>query len=315
MKSWFASALLFLSFNGFADTINEVIQFQVMGRGAPSMPLQAELRIPPQAQPPYKTVILQHSSGPNVNLLTFKGRTDNVAHTVGLEALKRGYAVIFTDSFTPREIHVSHRVGSKEIGARELSQDLFFLVRHISLDPRFDKNNLFFFGHSLGGSLAREVSYPQLWTRARWLSHQPTPFKAVVASAPGCHLSRVGVVAQPLKIIVGQDDDWTPAAPCVEFVQEQQALGASRIEIELIPKLGHTYSSYGTSWNSQAISFRGCTQKRVQFTEDGRFMQGNDVFDYNEYKKRCHTVGATSMGPGDMVPAVAVKVLNYFDGF
>jgi hypothetical protein len=165
MKSWFASALLLLSFNGFANTINEVIRFQTMGFGLPPMQLQAELRIPPQAQPPYKTVILQHSSGPNVNLLTFKGRTDNVAHTVGLEALKRGYAVIFTDSF------------------------------------------------------------------------------------------------------------------------------------------------------SQAISFRGCTQKRVQFTEDGRFMQGEDVFDYNEYKKRCHIVGATSMGPGDMVPAVAVKVLNYFDGF
>lgn len=315
MKTWLASLLFFLSASGFAETINEVIRFQTLGRGVPPMSIQAELRIPPKAQPPYKTVILQHSSGPTINLMTFNGRTDNVAHIVGLEALKRGYAVIFTDSFTPREIEVSHRVGSKEIGARELSQDLFFLVRHISSDPRFNTNNLFFFGHSLGGSLALEVSYQQLWRRARWLSHQPTPFKAVVASAPGCHITRVGVIAQPLKIFVGQDDDWTPAAPCVDFVKEQQALGAIGIEIELIPKVGHSYSSYGTSWNSQAISFRGCTHKRVQLTEDGRFKQGDEVFDHNEYKKRCHTVGATSMGPGDRVSAVAMNVLNYFDGF
>lgn len=303
---FFASSL-------YAETTNEVIRFQATGFGFPPIDLQAELRVPINAKLPYKTIILQHSSGPTESLLTFKGRTDSVALRVGQEALKRGYAVIFTDSFTPRDLQVSHRVGSRNLDSRELTRDLFFLVKEIYSDPRIDIKNLFFFGHSLGGSAAREVSYPQTWTRASWLVDKPTPFNAVASSAPGCHVNRIGLIGQPMKIFIGAKDDWTPAQPCVDFVSEQQGLGATQVEIELIPRTGHSYSSHGTSWNAQAISFRGCAAKRVVVTNDGRFMQGDEVFDHNEFRRRCHTRGATSRGPGDLVPLVADKVLTYFD--
>jgi len=312
-KRWFAGLFWFVASNLYAETINEVIRFQAMGSGRPPIDLQAELRIPTNAKPPYKTIILQHSSGPNEKLLTFNGRTDRIALTVGQEAAKRGYAVIYTDSFTPRDIERSHRIDSKDFDSRELIRDLFFLVRKINLDPRLDKNNLFLFGHSLGGSAAREVSYSQTWSRARWLGSKQTPFNAVVSSAPGCHINRVGVIRQPMKIIIGEKDDWTPAEPCLDFVKEQRALGSTEVEIELIPNTGHSYSSHGTSWNAQAVSFRGCSSKRVVVREDGRYVQGEEVFDHNEYKKRCHTRGATSFGPGDLEPAVAEKVLSYFD--
>ncbi len=307
--------LLALSFAVQAETINEAISFESRGRRGEAISLKAELRIPKGGTPPFKVIILQHSSGPDVPLKTFNGKTDGIARLVGDMAVKRNYAVIFTDSFTPRGMKESHRIDSEDIGSRDIVRDLVVLLRTIRSDPRLDKSQTYFFGHSLGGAVARDVSYPEIWDRARWLNGRPTPFRAVVASAPGCHLNREGSVGQPLKIFVGADDDWTPAKSCVAYIESQKDLGAPDVEIEVIPNVGHTYSSTGTSWHARAISFRGCVESPVTMRRDGRFFQAGVEITYEEYVRRCNTQGATSRGPSDKASLVATQALDFFEKF
>ena len=313
MKKIFILFGFFFSLPLLAESINELLIFQVGGQNNQIEQRKSELRIPPNFTPPYKTIIIQHSSGPEIPLTTFNGRTDGIALKIGEQALLRNYAVIYTDAFTPREITLSHRVGSKEIQSLDIVRDIRFLVRSLQSDLRIDINNLFFFGHSLGGSVARDVSYPSTWSQARWLRGKATPFKAVAASAPGCHISRDGKLGQPFKIFIGSDDDWTPPKPCLAFIEDQKNNGVTFSDIEIIKGVGHSYSTRDTRWNDQAISFRGCSNSRVTSLGNGKFKQKDELFDYQEYKKRCHTIGATSGGPGDKVDELARKVLDYFD--
>lgn len=315
MKFILTIVALALSLAAQAETINELLVYESRSPRGEVLRLMAEIRLPKNGTPPFKLIVLQHSSGPNVPLTTFKGQTDSVAAVVGEMAVRRNYAVIYTDSFAPRGMRETHRIDSEEIGSREISRDLIALMREIYRSARFDKENLFFFGHSLGGSLAREVSHPDTWERARWLGGRPTPFRAVVSSAPGCHLNREGLPGQPLMIVVGAEDDWTPARPCVIYVDSLKALGAKDVAVELIPNAGHTYSTSGTSWNARAISFRGCIDNPVTLMKRGRLVQGGVEITVNEYRNRCHTQGATSRGLEDKVPLVASKALDFFARF
>jgi hypothetical protein len=129
----------------------------------------------------------------------------------------------------------------------------------------------------------------------------------VAASAPGCHISRDGKLGQPFKIFIGSDDDWTPPKPCLAFIEDQKNNGVTFSDIEIIKGVGHSYSTRDTRWNDQAISFRGCSNSRVTSLGNGKFKQKDELFDYQEYKKRCHTIGATSGGPGDKVDELARK--------
>lgn len=315
MKRFIFLFLTFISSPLLAESKNELLLFQVGGPNNQVEQRKSELRMPTNSKPPFKTIIIQHSSGPDTPLLTFNGRTDSVALKIGEQALALNYAVIYTDAFLPRNILVSHRVGSKEIGSFEIVRDIKFLIRSLQSDPRIDINNIYFFGHSLGGSVARDVSYPSTWNQARWLRGKATPFKAVAASAPGCHINREGSIGQPFKIFIGSDDDWTPPKPCLDFINEQKNNDVKFADIEIINGVGHTYSTRDTRWNSQAISFRGCMSSRVTVLGNGKFKQKDEIFDHQEYKKRCHTIGATSGGPGDKVDELARKVLEYFDNF
>lgn len=306
---------LFMASMAHAETSNEVLAYESRGPRGEVINLKAEIRLPKGGTPPFKLIVLQHSSGPNVPLTTFRGQTDSVAAVVGEMAVRRNYAVVYTDSFTPRGMRESHRIDSEEIGSREISRDLIALMREIHRDARFDKENLFFFGHSLGGALGRDVSHPDTWERVRWLGGRQTPFRAVVSSAPGCHLNREGLPGQPLMIIVGAEDDWTPAKPCAVYIDSLKVLGAKDLELELIAGVGHTYSTTGTSWNARAISFRGCVDNPVTFKRGGRFIQGGVEISFDDYKRRCHTQGATSRGPEDKAPLVASKALEFFERF
>jgi dienelactone hydrolase len=293
------------------DTISYVSRI----RGGGEIALRAELRVPEGLKPPYRTLIVQHSSGPDIRLQSFPGRTDGIALKVGELALQRGYAVLFTDSFTPRGIQESNRAGKREIGSSDIALDIFFLVRTIYKDARIDINNLFFFGHSQGGGVGLDVSSPRTWRNARFLAGRATPFKAVASSAPACNIQREEQPGQPLKLFVGALDDWTPPKACDSLVKRYRSEGNQDVEIEIIPGVGHSYSTSGTSWRGDVRSFRGCVENIVVIQTDGRLVQGGKEITRDEYDKSCLTVGATSRGGGEKVPLLASKVLDFFNRF
>jgi dienelactone hydrolase len=291
----------------------EAIQYTSKTRGK-EVRLQAELCLPHGGKAPFRTIILQHSSGPDVKLSVINGRTDEAAKAVGDLALRRNFAVVYTDSFTPRNIGTSNKWGTDLIGSSEMAKDIVRLVGEIQKDDRIDQKKLFLYGQSQGGGVAIKASYLHQWERARFLRGRPTPFAAVFASAPGCHVQYDDVIGQPLKIMTGERDDWAPVTSCISLQESQKRRGITHVEIEIVPGAIHTWSTDGGQWNPDVKSYRDCQDKVVIVKSDGSMFRNERQIEKSQVKD-CLSKGATSRGNRAKLPFVAEKVLAYFEQF
>jgi dienelactone hydrolase len=74
------------------------------------------------------------------------------------------------------------------------------------------------------------------------------PFKAAVAFYPGCRTRAARADAfhpyAPLVILIGEADDWTPAAPCKALVENAAARGET-VSIVVYPDSYHDFDSPG----------------------------------------------------------------------
>lgn len=304
--------ILSSSLMSVAHAACETVNYSSKAKGK-QVELKAELCVPTTGTPPFRTIILQHSSGPEIPLTTFNGRTDGAARAVGDLALQRGYAVIFTDSFTPRGIDVSNKWGTDPIGSTEMAKDIFSLVRQIQKDERINHKRLFLYGQSQGGGVAIKASYLKEWERADFLKGRPTPFAAVFASAPGCHVQNDDAIGQPLKIMTGENDDWSPVDSCLALQADQRKRGVTNIEVEVVPGVIHSWSTDGGQWNPDVKSYKRCQDKIVFIKDDGRMFRNGTEISKNE-RLDCITKGATSRGNLAKIPFLAERVVSYFDG-
>jgi dienelactone hydrolase len=291
----------------------ETLQYKSMSRGKEVM-LQAELCLPDGGRAPFRTIILQHSSGPELKLSVTNGRTDEAAKAVGDLALRKNFAVIYTDSFTPRGIGRSNKFGTDLIGSDEIARDISRLVRRLRDDARIDQNKLFLYGQSQGGGAAIKSSYVHQWEGANFLKGRETPFAAVFASAPGCHVQFDSAIGQPLKIMTGEKDDWAPVTSCISLRELQRRRGISHIEVEVVPGTIHTWSTDGGQWNSDVKSYRNCQDKIVIIKSDGSMFRNGKQIRKDEVQD-CLSRGATSRGNRAKLPFLAEKVLTYFEQF
>jgi dienelactone hydrolase len=134
-----------------------------------------------------------------------------------------GALALFPDSFGSRGLGPQCRNDEREVRpSRERVADaeaaLRFLVARADVDPKA----VSLLGWSNGGSTTLYAVEPK---------HAPTgvDFARAIAFYPGCRLplehgwkSRL-----PLLLLIGAADDWTPAAPCQQLVDEAKARGES----------------------------------------------------------------------------------------
>jgi dienelactone hydrolase len=95
------------------------------------------------------------------------------------------------------------------------------LARH----PRVDPQRVAALGFSTGGAAVLWAAQERF--RSRY-ARGPSRFAAHVAFHPSsCQVRLDGEadVDAPLRILVGQDDDWTPAAPCLAWGARLRAAG------------------------------------------------------------------------------------------
>jgi dienelactone hydrolase len=261
----------------------------------------AELQLPKSRQP-VPLLIIQHSSGPNTRLSSFNGYTDFIGYAVGTAALENGFAVIYTDVFTPRNI-VKDSTGDLGVNTNVAVRDIKALLKVMIKDNRIDKNKIYLFGHSYGGGTALNLSYDSTWGGNN-------PFKAIVASAPGCQVNVESKISTPTKIIIGEKDDWTPANMCVRLV-DRQKLNKSSVEIEVVKDVNHSYSYSGTwMWNRQSRS--GCADKVVILSENKQITIDGKPLSKEQFKKDCIKQGATSGGNSEQLSYVVDQTLGYF---
>jgi dienelactone hydrolase len=159
---------------------------------------------------------------------------------------RRGFVTLAVDSFTPRGIRsvcaikASERpVQPWETRVADTYAALDWLARRADVDPK----NVLVVGWSHGGSTVTGVVRPEALGRRTGGPH----FRAAIAFYPGCTrpLRLKGYqTTMPMLILHGEQDDWTPVAPCIELTKK---LENSRFPATIIvyPGAYHGFDSPG----------------------------------------------------------------------
>lgn len=135
--------------------------------------------------------------------------------------IERGIAVVFPESFTSRRFEevCTIKMQSRTIRQIDRVQDVTATHAWLKTQPGIDAKKIVLLGWSHGGS-----------TVLNTLTHR-TPlgefsddvkFIEAIAFYPGCSPfakdSASAKISSPLTVLMGDADDWTPAAPCSAFV-------------------------------------------------------------------------------------------------
>jgi len=98
------------------------------------------------------------------------------------------------------------------------------------------------------------------WAHDRYTPAAGAAFGAFLPFYPGCNNAypeRLSVSA-PLRIHIGELDDWTPSAPCQELVEERRRSGQDA-EITVYPGAHHSFDNIGrrVTWLPAVVSILG----------------------------------------------------------
>jgi dienelactone hydrolase len=218
--------------------------------GAPVM-IDALYFRPPQlpADAPVPMIIAAHGCGGMFS--TAANRHDQLSLRFAKwteQLLADGYAVLWPDSFNPRgrrSVCLVKR-GEPSIAPYTRRLDILGALAFAAARPEVDRTRIALVGWSHGGSTtlaAVNGKDPQV---AAFYAQPdaPLPFRAAVAFYPGCVVSlRQGArwqPAMPLRVDVGELDDWTPPAACVRLGDAARARGAT-MDVTVYPGAYHGF--------------------------------------------------------------------------
>lgn len=176
----------------------------------------------PQGDGPFPAVVLMHSCA-----------GVNKWHHVWADRLAGwGYVAFVVDSFGPRGVK-SVCGNTTLIPAHVRSQDAYAAKAYLSGLPFVDRNRISVIGWSHGGGAVLDI----VVTR-----EQKDPFRAAIAFYPYCQYS-LGDSNAPLLILIGELDDWTPAALCKRNMPSGKA--AQEIALKVYPGTYHGFDYEG----------------------------------------------------------------------
>jgi dienelactone hydrolase len=141
----------------------------------------------------------------------------------------RGYVALVVDSFGPRRLEGDCRSGPGDPPITARFDDAFGALRYLQSLPGVRADRVAAIGWSQGGVYAMAViNGPSLErARARGVALPATGFAAGIGIYPGGCFSLVKEqVVRPLLVLIGEADDWTPAAKCREMVEAMRGRGA-----------------------------------------------------------------------------------------
>jgi dienelactone hydrolase len=141
-----------------------------------------------------------------------------------------GYAALAVDSFGPREI--SSRCGN---GLPAQATDAHAALKYLSQEPWVDAARIAVLDYSMGGEAALSIV-----ERGSIDGLFPEKFAAAIAYYPWCR-DHSGVVNAPTLILIGAEDNRTPAASCREMVASLHEGGAA-IDLIVYPGAHHNFN-------------------------------------------------------------------------
>jgi dienelactone hydrolase len=193
------------------------------------------------------------------------------------ELVARGYVVVIPDSFTtrgyPDGVCTDASPSRGEVAPARRAVDAYAALAHARALPFVDGRRVGVMGGSHGGSttLAALAAPESGWEPLA--RDKRAGFAAAVALYPGCRAAFGSRRADgtgtyravaPLLILIGDKDDWTPAAPCVALARSSQGT-LHPVEIVVYPGAHHSFDSdrpvrfVATRVNMNAPGGRGAT--------------------------------------------------------
>jgi dienelactone hydrolase len=145
------------------------------------------------------------------------------------QLVDKGFVVLMVDGFTPRDtVEMCSRTSFKEWLYLRRPSDAYAALLHLQTQSFVMRDRIGLMGWSNGGGAVLMAVAAR--SRGRPAAFAGPDFRAAVAFYPAsCSEQRLGAdwtTAIPLLILIGQEDVWTPAAPCRELAQGAASRGA-----------------------------------------------------------------------------------------
>ena len=173
-----------------------------------------------------------------------------------------GFATFELKSFKSRDIEST--VGSQvEVTTAMMILDAYRALEKLSEHPNIDKNKASITGWSLGGA----VSLFSAWLPIKNAITKKVSFASHLPIYPPCFVDpeNTDFTDAPIHILIGENDNWTPAKPCTEFVKKINKKG--NVGLTIYPNAHHSFDSKSElTQNEKGYSFKDCLFK---LTEDG----------------------------------------------
>ena len=225
----------------------------------------------PDGPGPFPAVVILHDCsglGPRSS-----GAPDRWAR----ELIGWGYVVVIPDSFTTR----GHGAGvctdpspsRTEVGPFRRIRDAYAALAYVRTLAYVDGSRVGLMGGSHGGTTTLAAMAAPEGNKDLLAREKRAGFAAAVALYPSCatrlgrwhaDLSGVYQPVAPLLILIGENDDWTPAEPCRKLAEAAQKAGYP-VTIKVYPGAHHAFDSNNpvryvpTRVNANAPSGRGAT--------------------------------------------------------
>ena len=198
------------------------VQVPTLALSSSPAPLAA-LVFRPESDGLHPAVVMLHGCGGAYG----KNGKLNARHLMWGEYLaEQGYVALMLDSFTSRGIQqlCTTRLADRSLKESHRLGDAYAALAYLRQLPGVDPNRVAVLGWSHGAGVVLEtINHPPV------ASASGSGFAAAIAFYPGCtarqkRADRFHPYA-PLLLLIGEADDWTPAAPCQALVARVAARG------------------------------------------------------------------------------------------
>jgi dienelactone hydrolase len=173
-----------------------------------------------------------------------------------------GIATFELNSFKSRNI--SSTVGSQnEVTIAAIILDAYRAFETLASHPNIDSDNISITGWSLGGG----VTLFSAWLPINNAINKNVKFKSHLAFYPPCFFEpeNIEFSDSPIRILIGELDNWTPAKPCENFVSKLK--NNNNIELTIYKNSHHSFDKDSpVIRNEKAYNFSDCLFK---LSEDG----------------------------------------------
>lgn len=227
----------------------------------------------PEGNGPFPALVLQHQCGglrstswQNLSMLEW-------AKT----AVGRGYVVLMVDSLGPRSVDTVCMGPKNGVNFMRGARDALMAGAHLRSLPFVDKERIGLAGYSWG-AMNTVMASSKLWGGTLGDGFR---FRAAVAFYPGCFSLRPATsppleivqpdIDRPLLVLMGGQDNETPADECMRKLEPVKAAGAP-VEMHLYPQAFHCWDCRNLN-NFSKVDARG---NRVVYRYDEAVLKDSE---------------------------------------